>query len=138
MLSCSQYYDFYATKTPWSDLVYLSDDYTEYIFKAADKGSRNKYETIKCIRTYYSYVKLLDNYISARTVDTILQSVCLFSAPYVKVYLVNGKKCIAKAKTSTARRTLDPLYQQQLAFRENFQGCILQVSCPFAHIRLRI
>ncbi|CAH0557174.1 unnamed protein product [Brassicogethes aeneus] len=49
-------------------------------------------------------------------------------APYVKVYLVNGKKCIAKAKTSTARRTLDPLYQQQLAFRENFTGCILQVT----------
>nr|CAH7716938.1 unnamed protein product [Callosobruchus chinensis] len=49
-------------------------------------------------------------------------------APYVKVYLVNGKKCIAKAKTATARRTLDPLYQQQLAFRENFQGCILQVT----------
>ena len=53
--------------------------------------------------------------------------VCV-AAPYVKVYLVNGKKCIAKAKTSTARRTLDPLYQQQLAFRENFQGCILQVG----------
>lgn len=49
------------------------------------------------------------------------------TAPYVKVYLVNGKKCIAKAKTSTARRTLDPLYQQQLAFREPFQGCVLQV-----------
>jgi regulating synaptic membrane exocytosis protein 2 len=49
------------------------------------------------------------------------------SAPYVKVYLVNGKRCIAKAKTATARRTLDPLYQQQLAFREPFQGCILQV-----------
>ncbi|XP_060516998.1 regulating synaptic membrane exocytosis protein 2 [Cylas formicarius] len=49
-------------------------------------------------------------------------------APYVKVYLVNGKKCIAKAKTSTARRTLDPLYQQQLAFRENYQNCILQVT----------
>ncbi|XP_063224160.1 regulating synaptic membrane exocytosis protein 2 [Bacillus rossius redtenbacheri] len=49
-------------------------------------------------------------------------------APYVKVYLVSGKKCIAKAKTSTARRTLDPLYQQQLAFREPFQGCILQVT----------
>lgn len=49
-------------------------------------------------------------------------------APYVKVYLVNGKKCLAKAKTTTARRTLDPLYQQQLAFREPFQGCILQVS----------
>ncbi|XP_017782935.1 PREDICTED: regulating synaptic membrane exocytosis protein 2 [Nicrophorus vespilloides] len=49
-------------------------------------------------------------------------------APYVKVYLVNGKKCLAKAKTTTARRTLDPLYQQQLAFREQFQGCVLQVT----------
>ena len=50
-----------------------------------------------------------------------------FSAPYVKVYLVDGKKCVAKAKTSTARRTLDPLYQQQLIFHERYQGCILQV-----------
>lgn len=49
-------------------------------------------------------------------------------APYVKVYLVSGKKCIAKAKTTAARKTLDPLYQQMLAFREPFQGCILQVS----------
>ncbi|KAK0171616.1 hypothetical protein PV328_005047 [Microctonus aethiopoides] len=49
-------------------------------------------------------------------------------APYVKVYLVNGKKCIAKAKTTTARKTLEPFYQQPLAFRENFQGCILQVT----------
>lgn len=57
--------------------------------------------------------------------------VFFFAAPYVKVYLVNGKKCIAKAKTSAARRTLDPLYQQQLAFREAFQGCILQVSHLF-------
>ncbi|GLG99815.1 Uncharacterized protein GBIM_06196, partial [Gryllus bimaculatus] len=52
----------------------------------------------------------------------------MLPAPYVKVYLVNGKKCIAKAKTATARRTLDPLYQQQLVFRENFQGCVLQVT----------
>ncbi|XP_045501999.1 regulating synaptic membrane exocytosis protein 2 isoform X3 [Colias croceus] len=49
-------------------------------------------------------------------------------APYIKVYLVNGKRCIAKAKTNTARRTLDPLYQQTLTFRENFKGCILQVT----------
>lgn len=48
-------------------------------------------------------------------------------APYVKVYLVSGKKCIEKAKTTTARKTLDPLYQQQLVFREPFSGCILQV-----------
>nr|XP_037871566.1 regulating synaptic membrane exocytosis protein 1 isoform X9 [Bombyx mori] len=49
-------------------------------------------------------------------------------APYVKVYLVSGKRCIAKAKTTTARRTLDPLYQQTLTFRENFKGCVLQVT----------
>ncbi|XP_043476494.1 regulating synaptic membrane exocytosis protein 2 [Leptopilina heterotoma] len=49
-------------------------------------------------------------------------------APYVKVYLVNGKKCIAKAKTTTVRKTLEPLYQQHLQFKENFQGCILQVT----------
>ncbi|XP_028164397.1 regulating synaptic membrane exocytosis protein 2 isoform X1 [Ostrinia furnacalis] len=49
-------------------------------------------------------------------------------APYVKVYLVSGKRCVAKAKTSTARRTLDPLYQQTLTFRENFKGCVLQVT----------
>ncbi|CAH0600575.1 unnamed protein product [Chrysodeixis includens] len=49
-------------------------------------------------------------------------------APYIKVYLVSGKRCIAKAKTSTARRTLDPLYQQTLTFRENFKCCVLQVT----------
>ncbi|XP_058117716.1 regulating synaptic membrane exocytosis protein 2 [Anopheles ziemanni] len=49
-------------------------------------------------------------------------------APYVKVYLVSGKKCIEKAKTTTARKTLDPLYQQQLVFREPFANCILQVT----------
>ena len=51
-----------------------------------------------------------------------------FSAPYVKVYLVDGKKCIAKAKTATARNTLDPLYQQQLIFHEKYAGCVLQAS----------
>ena len=49
------------------------------------------------------------------------------TAPYVKVYLVSGKKCIAKAKTAAARKTLEPFYQQPLSFRENFSGCILQV-----------
>lgn len=49
-------------------------------------------------------------------------------APYVKLYMVNGKRCVAKAKTTSARRTLDPLYQQTLTFRENFKGCVLQVT----------
>ncbi|XP_044751578.1 regulating synaptic membrane exocytosis protein 2 isoform X5 [Coccinella septempunctata] len=52
----------------------------------------------------------------------------ILPAPYVKVYIVNGKRCIEKLKTTTARRTLDPLYQQQLTFRENFNNCILQVT----------
>ncbi len=52
----------------------------------------------------------------------------LLPAPWVKVYLVSGKRCLAKAKTTTARRTLDPLYQQQLVFHEKYQGCVLQVK----------
>ena len=50
------------------------------------------------------------------------------AAPWVKVYLVSGKRCMAKAKTTTARRTLDPLYQQQLVFHEKYSGCVLQVN----------
>ncbi|KAG5307869.1 RIMS2 protein, partial [Acromyrmex insinuator] len=50
-------------------------------------------------------------------------------ASYVKLYLVNGKRCIEKAKTTTARKTLDPFYGSQLlAFKENCRGCILQVT----------
>lgn len=41
---------------------------------------------------------------------------------------MKNRKCIAKAKTAPARRTLDPLYQQQLIFREDYRQCILQVS----------
>ena len=52
-------------------------------------------------------------------------------APWVKVYLVSGKKCLAKAKTAPARRTLDPLFQQQLVFHERYGGCVLQVPVFF-------
>ncbi|XP_011647234.1 regulating synaptic membrane exocytosis protein 2 [Pogonomyrmex barbatus] len=52
----------------------------------------------------------------------------IIPAPYVKLYLVNGKRCIEKAKTMMARKTLDPFYQQLLAFKENCRGCILQVT----------
>lgn len=45
----------------------------------------------------------------------------------MKLYLVSGKRCIEKAKTGPARKTLDPFYQQLLAFKENYRGCILQV-----------
>ncbi|XP_071479939.1 regulating synaptic membrane exocytosis protein 3-like [Diadema antillarum] len=50
-------------------------------------------------------------------------------APYVKVYLMEGKRCAAKLKTKTARRTLDPLYQQTLKFiEEDYRGKVLQLT----------
>ncbi|XP_052696388.1 regulating synaptic membrane exocytosis protein 1-like isoform X4 [Crassostrea angulata] len=52
----------------------------------------------------------------------------ILPAPYVKVYLIDGKHCVEKQKTTVARRTLDPLYQQQLAFTEDYRGKILQVT----------
>uniref|UniRef100_A0A3P8RPH7 C2 domain-containing protein n=1 Tax=Amphiprion percula TaxID=161767 RepID=A0A3P8RPH7_AMPPE len=50
-------------------------------------------------------------------------------APYVKVYLMDNGKCVLKRRTRLARKTLDPLYQQQLQFEENPEGKLLQVSC---------
>ncbi|XP_063714331.1 regulating synaptic membrane exocytosis protein 2-like isoform X3 [Symsagittifera roscoffensis] len=40
----------------------------------------------------------------------------VFPAAFVKVYLMEGKKCCGKAKTKIARRTTDPYFQQQLTF----------------------
>ncbi|XP_051720814.1 regulating synaptic membrane exocytosis protein 2 isoform X16 [Ctenopharyngodon idella] len=48
-------------------------------------------------------------------------------APYVKVYLLENGACIAKKKTKVARKTLDPLYQQQLSFEESPGGKVLQI-----------
>jgi len=49
-------------------------------------------------------------------------------APYVKVYLLDGKTCIEKQRTRTTRRTLDPLIQQTLLFKENYRDKVLQVN----------
>lgn len=48
-------------------------------------------------------------------------------APYVKVYLMRNKKCIAKFKTGQTKRTLDPMYQQRFIFRDDYSECVLQV-----------
>uniref|UniRef100_A0A1I7TWK2 C2 domain-containing protein n=1 Tax=Caenorhabditis tropicalis TaxID=1561998 RepID=A0A1I7TWK2_9PELO len=40
-------------------------------------------------------------------------------APYVKVYLMEGKQCVAKAKTAAATKTTSPLFQQHLIFNDN-------------------
>jgi len=55
----------------------------------------------------------------------------LLPCTYVKVYLMKGRKTVAKARTMLARRTLEPLYQQVLQFAENYKGCSLNVSCRF-------
>ncbi|CAF0942842.1 unnamed protein product [Rotaria sp. Silwood1] len=49
-------------------------------------------------------------------------------APYVKVYLLDGKTCLEKQRTRTTRRTLDPLIQQTLIFKENYREKVLQIS----------
>ena len=48
-------------------------------------------------------------------------------APYVKVYLLDGKKCLAKKKAKTTHKTLDPIYNQLLQFPQHYRGKILQV-----------
>uniref|UniRef100_A0A3Q3JQ41 C2 domain-containing protein n=1 Tax=Monopterus albus TaxID=43700 RepID=A0A3Q3JQ41_MONAL len=48
-------------------------------------------------------------------------------APYVKVYLMDSGKCVLKRRTRLARKTIDPLYQQQLQFEENPEGKVLQI-----------
>ncbi len=46
----------------------------------------------------------------------------------MKVYLLDGKTCLEKQRTRTTRRTLDPLIQQTLIFKENFREKVLQVN----------
>ncbi|VDM50545.1 unnamed protein product [Toxocara canis] len=49
-------------------------------------------------------------------------------APYVKVYLIEGKQCIAKAKTNAVRKTTAPLFQQHLVFSESPRNKMLQIT----------
>lgn len=59
-------------------------------------------------------------------------------APYVKVYLLDGKTCIEKQRTRTTRRTLDPLIQQTLIFKENYRDKVLQVKKKNFYLLLEI
>lgn len=48
-------------------------------------------------------------------------------APYVKVYLMQGKTCVAKAKTQAVRKTTAPIFNQKLSFAETYKHRMLQV-----------
>lgn len=56
------------------------------------------------------------------------------SAPYAKLYLVKGKKCLEKQKTKSAQPTLEPIYGTRFIFKNNPDGCVLQVSLNFSPI----
>ena len=56
----------------------------------------------------------------------------------MKVYLLDGKTCVEKQRTRMTRRTLDPLIQQTLLFKEYFRDKILQVSRVAIRITLSI
>lgn len=49
-------------------------------------------------------------------------------APYVKVYLMEGKQCIAKAKTNPVKKTTSPLFQQHLIFNDSPKKKMLQIT----------
>ncbi|GAA6095647.1 regulating synaptic membrane exocytosis protein 4 [Tachysurus ichikawai] len=48
-------------------------------------------------------------------------------AAYIKVYLLENGVCIAKKKTKSVRKSLDPLYNQVLVFSERPQGKVVQI-----------
>ncbi|TNN21587.1 Regulating synaptic membrane exocytosis protein 4 [Liparis tanakae] len=48
-------------------------------------------------------------------------------ATYIKVYLLENGSCVAKKKTKSVRKSLDPLYSQVLVFSHSPQGKVVQV-----------
>ncbi|CAJ0583524.1 unnamed protein product, partial [Mesorhabditis spiculigera] len=49
-------------------------------------------------------------------------------APYVKVYLMEGKQCIAKAKTNPSRKGTSLVFEQHLVFNDTAKGKMLQIT----------
>ncbi len=63
--------------------------------------------------------------------DAVWFIVFFVSAAYIKVYLLENSLCIAKKKTKSVRKSLDPLYNQVLVFSESPQGKVVQVNSIF-------
>lgn len=59
----------------------------------------------------------------------------MVSAAYIKVYLLENGVCVAKKKTKSVRKSLDPLYNQVLVFPESPQGKVVQVGHETGRIR---
>ncbi|XP_042350160.1 snRNA-associated Sm-like protein LSm3 [Plectropomus leopardus] len=67
-----------------------------------------------------------------------------WQAAYIKVYLLENGVCVAKKKTKSVRKSLDPLYNQVLVFSESPLGKVVQqpttntVEEPLDLIRLSL
>uniref|UniRef100_A0A914PQK1 C2 domain-containing protein n=1 Tax=Panagrolaimus davidi TaxID=227884 RepID=A0A914PQK1_9BILA len=59
---------------------------------------------------------------------TIRANVNNTPAPYVKLYLMDGKVCVCKAKTQPSRKTTAPVFGQAVEFQENFKHRTLQIT----------
>ncbi|XP_033116026.1 regulating synaptic membrane exocytosis protein 2-like isoform X3 [Anneissia japonica] len=71
--------------------------------------------------------QLLVEVIQARSLVS-KPSAKMVPAPWVKLYLMDGNRCIGKRKTKIARRTLDPEYNQSLLFDEDYRGKVLRIT----------
>ncbi|VDD92527.1 unnamed protein product [Enterobius vermicularis] len=57
-------------------------------------------------------------------------------APYVKIYLLEGKQCVAKAKTNVAARSKNPEFQQQFVFNHSPRKKMLQITLMGEYSRM--
>lgn len=71
---------------------------------------------------------------SSSCTDPLQRSCPLLSAAYIKVYLLENGVCVAKKKTKSVRKSLDPLYNQVLVFSERPQGKVVQVRPKPSHV----
>ncbi len=94
-----------------------------------------KRETIVKRRLNQWHFKVVFNILWISRMPFDLLYFCLFpsslSAAYIKVYLLENGICIAKKKTKSVRKSLDPLYNQVLVFSESPQGKVVQVNSIF-------
>lgn len=92
-------------------------------------GSKSDLSVTESQYSNSNFSRCISSLLPTSCVSSPILSLCclLTPAPYVKVYLLDNGNCKAKKKTKIARKTLEPLYQQNLLFEESPQGKVLQV-----------